>query len=485
MARAEESAGRNSGMVDIVIVGGGPAGLSAAHEAAAHHASSIVLERLERVGGLARTVERAGSRWDIGPHRFFTRNQEVKDLFVGVLAADAVRVSRLTRILYNNSYFDYPLTPVNAITGIGILPGLSILTSYFQARLRRMSGTVAIDTFEDWTVDKFGRRLFETFFKTYTEKVWGIPCAQIGADWASQRIKGLSLASAVKNALFKSPDNQVKSLVDEFMYPRLGTGQLYEKMAARLGAAGNRVSTGASVESIVREGFRVRSVIAADGAGAREEIAGRFFLSSAPLTEMVAMMRPAAPAAVLEACRKLRYRHHIGVNLLVSGNPFPDNWIYVHSKDVTMARISNYSNFSKDMSGRAGFSPLTVEYFAFPGDNTWNASDCDLIERAIHELGAKGLVKRAEVADAFVIRNENAYPVIEMGCDSQIEIIKAWLARFDNLLPIGRSGMFKYNNQDHAMATGMLAARTALGIRRYDPWLVNIDGEYHESGPAA
>jgi len=477
--------GAQSEMADIVVIGGGPAGLTAAHEAAAHGASSIVLERLDRVGGLARTVERDGSRWDMGPHRFFTRNQEVKDLFTGILEADAVRVPRLTRILYDNSYFNYPLTPINAITGVGVLSGVSILTSYMRARMRRLYGTVDIDTFEDWTVDKFGRRLYETFFKTYTEKVWGIPCAQIGADWASQRIKGLSLASALGNAVFKPRDNRIKSLTDEFMYPRLGTGQLYEKMATGLRAAGSRVLTGSSVEAIVREGMGVRSLIVVDAAGAREEIAGRFFLSSTPLTEMIAMMRPAAPDAVLEACRRLRYRHHIGVNLLVSGNPFPDNWIYVHSNDVTMARISNYSNFSKAMSGREGFSPLTIEYFAFPGDSTWNARDSELIERAIREMELKRIVRRADVAGAFVVRNENAYPVIERGCDSQVSVIKAWLDQFRNLLPIGRSGMFKYNNQDHAMATGMLAARTALGIRRYDPWLVNIDGEYHESGPAA
>ncbi|MGH7781252.1 MAG: NAD(P)-binding protein [Candidatus Binataceae bacterium] len=472
-------------MTEIVIVGGGPAGLAAAHEAAAHGASSVVLERLERVGGLARTVERAGSRWDIGPHRFFTRNQEIRDLFAGILAADAIRVPRMTRILYGNSYFNYPLTPVNAMAGVGVLSGASILSSYMQARLRRFAGRVTIDTFEDWTVDKFGRRLFEIFFKTYTEKVWGIPCAQIGAEWASQRIKGLSLGSAIGNAIFKSRNNQVKSLIDEFMYPRLGTGQLYEKLAAGIRDAGSRVSTGVSVQAIQREGFRVRCVIAASDTGADEEIAGRFFLSSAPLTGLVAMMQPAPPAAVLDACRRLRYRNHIGVNLLVNGNPFPDNWIYVHSKDVAMARISNYSNFSKDMTGRKGFSPLTVEYFAFPGDSTWTASDADLIERATYELGVKGIVRRGDIADAFVVRNENAYPVIELGCGDQVNIIKAWLDRFENLLPIGRSGMFKYNNQDHAMATGMLAARTALGIRRYDPWLVNIEAEYHEGSPAA
>lgn len=477
--------GRESQRADIVVIGGGPAGLAAAHEAAAHGASSIVLERLDRVGGLARTIERAGSRWDIGPHRFFTRNQEVRDLFNRILGDDAVRVPRLTRILYDNSYFNYPLTPINAITGVGVLSGVSILTSYLQARIRRLSGAVDIDTFEDWTVDKFGRRLYETFFKTYTEKVWGIPCAQIGADWASQRIKGLSLASAVGNALFKPRENRVKSLIDEFMYPRLGTGQLYEKMASGLRLAGTRVSTGVSVKTIMRDGMRVRALIVAGAARVREEITGRFFLSSAPLTDMIAMMQPAAPAEVLEACARLRYRHHIGVNLLVRGNPFPDNWIYVHSKDVAMARISNYSNFSKSMSEREGFSPLTIEYFAFRNDSTWNAPDAELIERAIRELELKRIVRREDIADAFVVRNENAYPVIERGCDSHVSTIKAWLDQFPNLLPIGRSGMFKYNNQDHAMATGMLAARTALGIRRYDPWQVNIDGEYHESGPAA
>lgn len=467
-------------MTDIVIVGGGPSGLAAAYEAAQKGASSLVLERSDRVGGLAATIRREGSRWDIGPHRFFTRNQEVNDLFRNVLADDALKVSRLTRILYNDKYFNYPLTPLNALFGVGVAPSISILASYATARSRRLlRGARAIENFEDWMVDKFGRQLYEMFFETYTEKVWGIPCANIGADWASQRIKGLSLIVAIRNAILKPRDSGVKTLVDEFLYPRLGTGQLYEKMAALLSESGSRILKNSPLIGMRREGFRVRAALTA-----ADEIEGRFFLSSAPLTEMIEMMEPAAPGEVVDACRRLRYRNHIGVNLLVEGTPFPDNWIYVHSKDVAMARISSYSNFSREMSGRAGFSPLTVEYFAFPDDALWNSTDAALIDRAISELSLKYIIKRDDVAYAFVVRSERAYPVIEMGYDRQIGIIKDWLDNFENLLPIGRSGMFKYNNQDHAMATGLLGARTALGIGHFDPWLVNIDGEYHESGPA-
>jgi len=342
--------------------------------------------------------------------------------------------------------------------------------------------TARIENFEDWVVDRFGRRLFETFFKAYTEKVWGIPCTQISADWASQRIKGLSLTTALINALFKPKREIVKTLIDEFVYPRRGAGQLCEKMAASVQQTGSLIMTNAC--RIRRDHMRVCAIEVDDGYAERYEIEGRYFLVSAPLTDMIEMMHPSAPPEVLSACRALRYRNHVGVNLIVEGNPFPDNWIYVHSKEVGMARIANYANFSPAMSSRPGISPLTIEYFCFPRDQIWDAPDDALIERAKRELEQMKILQCDQILKGFVVRSHKAYPVIEIGYERHITAIKAWLDQFHNLLPIGRSGMFKYNNQDHAMATGLLAARTALGIQRFDPWLVNIDAEYHEGVPA-
>ncbi len=468
-------------MDDIVIVGGGPSGLAAAHEAVKHKARVTVVEKLDRLGGLARTLDFEGSKFDIGPHRFFTANREIQALFVDTVGVDLVRVSRLTRIFYNNRYFDYPLTPLNALFGVGVLRSVGIFASYVAARLRRVLQPREPANFEDWIVDRFGRRLYETFFKTYTEKVWGIPCTEIGADWAGQRIKGLSLTTAVMNALFKPKSKVIKTLVDEFFYPRDGAGQLYDKLAAIVRASGSEVRLNSDVRSICRDGNRVRSIVVADNAGASSTLEARNFLVSAPLTDIIAMMDPPAPPEVVHACRSLRYRNHIGVNLLVDGTPFPDNWIYIHSKEVGMARISNYANFSPAMASRPGLSPMTVEYFTTPGDGIWEAPDAALKERAIAELEHMGIVGRSQVVGAFVVRSAKAYPVIEIGYERHIEIIKAWLDGLENLLPIGRSGMFKYNNQDHAMYTGILAARTVLGVGKFDPWLVNIDAEYHEA----
>jgi protoporphyrinogen oxidase len=470
----------------IVITGGGPSGMAAALEAVKHGATPLVFERLDRVGGLARTLELRGSRYDIGPHRFFTANAEVHRLFIEVGGSDVVRVRRLTRIYYRNKYFDYPLTPVNALFGMGLATSATILASYGAARARRLATSTSVDSFEDWIVDRFGRKLYEMFFKTYTEKVWGVPCSQIGADWAAQRIKGLSLTTAVMNALFKSKTGKIKTLVDEFMYPRLGAGMLYEKMRDRVCEGGGAVEVDAEVVRYAREGDRMIGVdVRRTSSGAAERLHGDFYLSSAPLTEILEMMDPPPPDEVLRASRGLRYRTHVGVKLEVEGPaPFPDNWIYVHSPDVKMARITDYRNFSKEMSRAANVHPLTIEYFCFPGDDVWTRSDDELVALAKKELEHMKLVVPSRVRNGFVVRSEKAYPVIERGYQDKIDIIKRWLDQLENFLPIGRSGMFKYNNQDHAMATGLLATRTALGLGKYDPWLVNIDGEYQEGGEA-
>jgi protoporphyrinogen oxidase len=465
---------------DIVIVGGGPSGLAAALQAIESGASATVHERFDRVGGLCRTLDFQGCRFDIGPHRFFTRNEEVSALFDRVLADDAVRVARKTRILHDGTYFDYPLTPLNAMTGVGLRGGVAIAASYAAARGRRVVAPKRVETFEDWIVDRFGRRLFERFFKTYTEKVWGIDCGQIGADWAAQRIRGLSLPAALRNAVFKTGQGAIKTLVDEFAYPRLGAGQIYEKMSDLIAAGGGVVHARSAVQRIRRDGMRVRALIVEDEAGDLREVEGRFFLTSANLSETLEMFDPPPPSAVMSAGRALRYRDHIGVNMLVEGPVFPDNWIYVHDAGVTLARICNYRNFSPAMAGDTGLEPLTVEYFTFPGDARSSSSDRSLIDLAATELARLGILKREQLVDAFVVRSAKAYPVLEIGYQARIDTIRDWLGGLENLLPIGRSGMFKYNNQDHAIATGLLATRKALGLGDFDPWLVNIDAEYHE-----
>ncbi|MBI3092082.1 MAG: NAD(P)/FAD-dependent oxidoreductase [Candidatus Tectomicrobia bacterium] len=469
---------------DAVILGAGPSGLAAAYELTRHGASVRVLERLEQVGGLARTIQHDGCRFDIGPHRFFTRNEEVHQLFVEVVAEDLLRVARLTRIHYRNKLFNYPLSPVNALFGVGPASAVLMFLSYARARLRHRLAPRPQHTFEEWMIDHFGARLYETFFKTYTEKVWGISCDRIGADWAAQRIKGLSLGVALKHALLSPKKHTVKTLVDEFLFPRHGAGMFYEKLADLVEVRGGTILLGRRVVGLRRDGMRIRSVVAQGPDGQEEEVEAAQVLSSMPLIAMVEMLEPPPPEAVLAACRRLRYRGHLGVHLKVRGLPFPDNWIYVHSREVRMARVANYRNFSPQMADGEGTSPLTVEYFAFEGDDFWKRADEELIEVAADELRQMGFVHPRDVLSGFVVRSQQAYPVIELGYHEHIAIIKAWLDRLTNLQPIGRSGMFKYNNQDHAIATGLLAARNVLGLGRYDPWLVNIDAEYHEGGEA-
>lgn len=475
-------------MLNAVIIGAGPAGLAAGYEMSGKGAKVTILDRLKQVGGLSRTVTYDGCRFDIGPHRFFTKNEEVNQLFLDVVAEDIIHVPRLTRIFYKNRFFDYPLTPLNALFGVGVGASLSITSSYLLAQLRQKIAPQDPENFEQWMTNQFGAQLFQSFFKTYTEKVWGIPCTRIGADWAGQRIKGLSLGTAVRNAIGNTlgltNGKTVKTLVDEFMFPRFGAGQFYEKMAVLIKARGSSILTGRRVKTIVRGGRRVRSVTVTDEFGNEEIIEAEHFLSSVPLTEMAEMVDPAPPDEVLRACRSLFYRDHIGVHLKLAGETFSDNWIYVHSNRVRMARVANHCNFSPDMADHARISPLTVEYFTFKGDEVWNLSDTELVELAMQELEQMNIASAGQLLSGFVVRSEKAYPVIETGFQRHIEIIKAWLDEVENLTPIGRSGMFKYNNQDHAIYTGLLAARTVLGLGRYNPWLVNIDAEYHESAPS-
>ena len=464
-------------MYDLVIIGAGPAGLTAAYELSNNDKKIIIIEKKSQVGGLAETKVFGNYRYDIGPHRFFTKNKEVYELFLKILRDDAVEVNRTTRIMFKNKFFNYPLTPLNALFGLGVSESIVSGFSYIFARLKSYLKISKISNFEDWVVDRFGRKLFNNFFKNYTEKVWGIDCKDIGSDWAAQRIKGLSLSTAIKFALFPNSKKRPKTLVDKFYYPRLGAGMLWEKFEDYVKRQDVEVVKNKKVTGVNNNGDNFKITIE-DDLGNQTSIDTKNIFFSNPLLEFIDIYDADIPESVITAAKSLNYRNHISVHITIDKKLFDDNWIYIHSPDLDMARISDFTNFSEDMS-EEGKYPLTLEYFCFEEDEIWNKNNSDIIDFALKEL--KSIFdEEFNVVHSEVSRNAKAYPVIKTGYQEHIDVIKNWLAGLHNITAIGRSGMFKYNNQDHAMATGLYAARTLLGHGNFDPWEVNVDGEYHE-----
>ncbi len=464
-------------MYDLVIIGAGPAGLTAAYELRDSNKKVLVLDKKNQVGGLAETKVFGKYRYDIGPHRFFTKNKEVYDLFLEILGDDAVEVNRKTRILFKNSYFDYPLTPLNALFGLGVIESILTGFSYIFARIKSYLKFSKINNFEDWVVDKFGKKLFNNFFKNYTEKVWGIDCSEIGSDWAAQRIKGLSLSTAIKFALFPNSKKRPKTLVDKFYYPKLGAGMLWEKFEDSISKNEIEVRKESKVSSVeLKED--VFNLTVENSNAALSTIKAKNIFFSNPLLEFINIYKTDIPSEVVSAANSLNYRNHISVHITIDKKLFDDNWIYIHSPDLKMARIADFTNFSEFMSNENTY-PLTLEYFCFENDELWTTDNKNLIEFALSELMTI-FEEEFNVVHSAVTRNPKAYPVIKTGYEEHIKIIKNWLETLPNITAIGRSGMFKYNNQDHAMATGLYAARNYLGLGNYDPWEVNVDGEYHE-----
>jgi len=461
----------------IIIIGAGPAGLAAASELNKKKLKSTIFEKSNVVGGLARTVKLGNNLFDIGPHRFFTKNNEINKFFINYAGKDLIKVKRLTRILYQNKLFNYPLSPINTFFTLGIYNGITIFFSYLLSLLFFKK---KISSFEDWVIKNFGKKLYYTFFKTYTEKVWGISCKQIGSDWASQRIKGLNFASIILSFFFKK--NKAKSLIDEFYYLKFGAGNLYENIKKKLLQKKNKIIFNQKVikYNFDNKTFNIKSIIIENKQFKKKEIFGDFFLSSAPITEVIKSFNIKLPDNIKKIIYSLKYRNHIGVKLVIKGKIFEDNWIYVHSPEVKVARISNYKNFSKYMGENKESNPVTMEYFCNENDKFWNLSDETIISIAKKELEFLELAKKNQITNSYVIRSEKAYPVIEKGYQKKIDEIKKWLSRIKNFIPIGRTGMFKYNNQDHAILTGLIGARKICDDNSLDPWLVNIDAEYHE-----
>jgi len=467
----------------VLIIGAGPAGLTAAYELAKLGLRSVVLEADGQVGGLARTVNYQGYRFDIGGHRFFSKVPLINALWQEILGEDFLVRPRLSRIHYGGHFFDYPLKALNALAGLGPLEALLVGLSYTKAKLLPAKEET---NFAQWVSNRFGSRLYQIFFKTYTEKVWGIPCTEISADWAVQRIRNLSLSEALRNALFgaqQAKDGRViTTLIDSFHYPRYGPGMMWERCEELLAGRGAATLRGVRIERMRHRHGRVERVCGRTAAGVPVEYGGEHFISTMPLRDLIHTLEPAPPAEVVQAANRLRYRDYLTVVLIVKRDTvFPDNWIYIHSPEVKMGRVQNYKNWSPDMVPDPSRTSLGLEYFLWDQDEEWGWPQQRLIELGIEECARIGLIDPGEVEDGTVVRMRKAYPVYDQHYYHSVTTVRHYLESLANLQTIGRNGLHRYNNQDHSMLTGVYAARNIVG-ERYDVWSVNTEMEYHEEG---
>ena len=459
----------------IVIAGGGPAGLTAGYELIKAGAAPIVIEKAEKVGGIARTETYKDYRFDIGGHRFYTKVSEVEDIWHEVLGDEFLTRPRLSRIYYQGKFYNYPIKLANTLMNLGPWESMRIGLSYLRWRALPYREE---ETFEQWVTNRFGDRLYKTFFKTYTEKVWGIPCSTIRADWAAQRIKGLSLREAVTQAVLGK--SNAKSLIEEFEYPRLGPGQMWERVQDEINERGGEVKMQTEAVKFHHEADRIQRVEIRGEDGTQETLEVDHLISSMPVTQLIRGLSPQPPQHVIDAARGLSYRDFLIVVLIVEQEHlFPDNWIYIHDPDITVGRIQNFKNWSPDMVPDQSKTSLGMEYFCSEGDNLWEMDDGDLIKLAKREIEALGLAQAADVSDGTVIRQKKAYPVYDETYRTHLAVIQEYLAGFENLQAVGRNGMHRYNNQDHSMLTGLLAARNVLG-EEHNLWAVNTERSYHE-----
>ena len=462
-----------------VVIGAGPAGLTAAYELTKRNATVQVFEADDVVGGISRTVERNGWRFDIGGHRFFTKVSQVEALWHEILPdEDFLLRPRMSRIHYREKFFDYPLKAGNALGNLGIVEAVRCVGSYLWAQIRPPRDQ---SHFEGWVTARFGKRLYSIFFKTYSEKLWGIPANELQATWAAQRIKNLSLFNAVVNALMpKRNQKDITSLIEEFQYPKYGPGMMWERCTEKVAKAGGVVTMNTWAKTVHRADGRAVAVTVADVDGERR-VEADHVVSTMPLSQLVQAMDPPAPERVRAAADQLRYRDFLTVALVVPQEAgFPDNWIYVHTPGVRVGRIQNFGSWSPYLV-QDGYTCLGLEFFVNEGDDLWDSTDEDLIALGTRELEQLSLVRPGAVSAGFVVRMPKAYPVYDEGYEDSVDTIRRWLAEaVPNVHPVGRNGMHRYNNQDHSMLTAMLTVENILDGTGHDVWQVNVEEEYHE-----
>ena len=475
----------------VTIIGAGPAGLTAGYLLSKEEVDVIVLEADPvYVGGISRTTTYKGFHFDIGGHRFFSKSKAVEDLWTEILPDDMLVRPRSSRIFYGGKFFSYPLKPFEALLKLGIFKSALCFLSWMKARLFPARNP---RNFEEWVSNQFGKRLFNTFFKSYTEKVWGMSCKEISADWAAQRIKGLSLGSAIKNALFPQRYNGdrtkvIKTLINSFRYPRRGPGMMWEACAEKMKAKGGKIEMGCKVTRCSCDEVSGSWMVEyKDRQGDLHAIEAEHVISSAPMRELVCGLTPPVGERTKRAAESLRYRDFLTVMLILKDRRmFDDNWIYIHDPSVKVGRVQNFRSWSPEMVPAPDKVCYGLEYFCFEHDGLWDSSDTDLIELARRELIQIGLAREGDFVDGCVVRQKKAYPVYDDDYARHVATIRQELDdRYPNLHLVGRNGMHKYNNQDHAMMTAMLCVENILAdAKLYDLWQVNGDAEYHEAGPA-
>jgi protoporphyrinogen oxidase len=463
-----------------LIIGAGPAGLGCAYLLSRRGQPVLVLDKNCSPGGLSRTIDFEGYLFDIGGHRFISKIEEISQLWQEVMGDDLLKVRRMSRILYRQKYFSYPLSFFNAFWNLGPAESFLSVASYFRHKYLSPPDE---ETVEKWIVRRFGRRLYNIFFRSYSEKVWGTSCQNISADWARQRIRGLSLRVALKNAVMGLKGAGQKTLSEEFFYPRKGPGQFFERLASMVSAQkDSQVLLEENVFSVRHDAQKIVSV-SAENIRSREkrELRTARLFSTMPVPELVRVMRPEVPAVVLESAGRLKFRSYMTVNIILGRKEvFPDQWLYIHSPEVRLARVQNFKNWSADMVPDQSRTTLGLEYFCDEGDDLWNLSDVDLTELALEELEKTHIASRRDLIKSFVVRCPRAYPIYHMDYQKDLRVVRDYLAGFDNLLTFGRAGAFRYDNSDRAIFSGLAAAERAFGQRGRDLWDLETSDDYLE-----
>ena len=464
-------------MKKIAIIGAGPAGMTAAYQLSKVAGVEVHLYEAEnQVGGMAKTISLWNQKVDIGPHRFFSSDLRVNKLWLEVAEGEYSMVDRLTRIYYGKKFYYYPLRALNALINLGIFEATICVLSYFVAKIFPKKDE---SNFENWVTNRFGKRLYQIFFKTYSEKLWGISCKDLDADFAAQRIKKLSLFEAIKNALLKGKGNKHKTLVDQFAYPLNGTGAIYEKMAKKFVASGGKLFLSVPIKKVIQNKENAVSGIETfDGKVETYD----YVISSMPITKLIQNLE-LAPTEVKSCCNQLKFRNTIIVYLNIAReNLFPDQWLYVHSNDLRTGRVTNFRNWVPSLYDNEKTSILCLEYWCYSNDQIWQESDSNLIELAINEIKKTNLIQNSQILAGHVFRIPKCYPVYSSGYKSNLTRVENYLSSINNLLVIGRYGAFKYNNQDHSILMGMLAAENIVeNTKKNDLWKINSDYEYQES----